>query len=133
MFLGHGGEAFDYVACLNASAAHVAALADVVLQHTQGWPEVSGVGPSAAPQNSSVDRALALARTLIGGALPCHSDDSSKSASRRRTWRHRSPSTNRSGSRRPTSAKPCLTRMPSSRMAASASACTSASRPPARR
>ncbi len=36
-FLAAGGEAFDYVAALNASDAHVSALADVIRQHALGW------------------------------------------------------------------------------------------------
>lgn len=60
MFLGHGGEAFDYVPCLNSSAGHVAALADVVLQHGQGWPEFSGTAPDQTRLTAARDRALAL-------------------------------------------------------------------------
>jgi ferrochelatase len=39
LFLAQGGEAFDYVPCLNSSPAHVEVMADVVLQHVGGWPE----------------------------------------------------------------------------------------------
>jgi ferrochelatase len=42
MFLAQGGEAFDYVPCLNSSPAHVDALEDVLLQQVQGWPEPAG-------------------------------------------------------------------------------------------
>ncbi|TCV96101.1 ferrochelatase [Luteibacter rhizovicinus] len=34
-----GGETLSYIPCLNAEPAHVATLADLVLRHTQGWPE----------------------------------------------------------------------------------------------
>jgi len=38
-FLQAGGEVFDYVPALNASAEHVAVLSQLIQQHTQGWPE----------------------------------------------------------------------------------------------
>jgi ferrochelatase len=41
-FLAAGGEAFDYIPALNASAAHTAFLADLVTRHAHGWPESSG-------------------------------------------------------------------------------------------
>jgi protoporphyrin/coproporphyrin ferrochelatase len=37
-FLRAGGEQFEYVPALNASAAHVNALEQLALKHTQGWP-----------------------------------------------------------------------------------------------
>jgi ferrochelatase len=60
LFLGGGGEAFDYVPCLNASDAHVAALEDVVLQHAQGWPELDAGPAATADLAESRSRALAL-------------------------------------------------------------------------
>jgi ferrochelatase len=59
MFLAAGGTAFDYVPCLNASAAHAAALNDVVLQHAGGWPEFSGKD-DAARRAAVRERALAM-------------------------------------------------------------------------
>jgi len=59
MFLQHGGEAFDYVPCLNSSPAHVAVMEDVVLQHTGGWQELSDARPSAEERAAVRDRALA--------------------------------------------------------------------------
>lgn len=38
-FLAAGGEAFDYVPCLNATPDHVAALSGLIRRHTQDWPE----------------------------------------------------------------------------------------------
>jgi len=38
-FMEAGGEKFGYIKCLNDRADHADALADVVLQHTQGWYE----------------------------------------------------------------------------------------------
>ncbi len=61
MFLAEGGTEFDYVPCLNASAAHAAALTDVVLTHAGGWPEF-------APQDDAAQRAAARERALAMGA-----------------------------------------------------------------
>lgn len=38
-FLAAGGERYEYIPALNASAPHVDAMAELVLRHTQGWPE----------------------------------------------------------------------------------------------
>ena len=43
LFLGAGGEAYDYVPALNDSTAHANLLADLIARHAQGWPETSGV------------------------------------------------------------------------------------------
>jgi ferrochelatase len=48
MFLSHGGEAFDYVPCLNSSEAHVDVYERIVTNHAQGWPELSGRDDTAA-------------------------------------------------------------------------------------
>lgn len=40
-FLAHGGEFYDYVPALNASAAHAALLADLIQRHASGWPAAS--------------------------------------------------------------------------------------------
>ena len=58
-FLSHGGEAFDYVPCLNSSPAHVALYERIVLTHARGWPEIEGRDDSAALPKSR-ERALAL-------------------------------------------------------------------------
>jgi ferrochelatase len=58
-YLGAGGEAFDYVPCLNSSPAHVDVYEHLVLQHAQGWPEIDGRNDSAALPKSR-ERALAL-------------------------------------------------------------------------
>ena len=39
-FLTAGGEQFEYIPCLNAGADHVGAIADLILRHGQGWPEL---------------------------------------------------------------------------------------------
>jgi ferrochelatase len=36
-----GGERLGYIACLNATPDHVGMMADLVLRHAQGWPEVA--------------------------------------------------------------------------------------------
>ncbi len=38
-FVHAGGERFEYIAALNASDDHVAALTDLILRNGQGWPE----------------------------------------------------------------------------------------------
>jgi ferrochelatase len=59
MFLSHGGEAFDYVPCLNSSAAQVDLYDQIIARHAQGWPEFSGSDDSALLAESR-RRALAL-------------------------------------------------------------------------
>ena len=59
MFLSHGGEAFDYVPCLNSGAAQVGLYADVVARHAHGWPEFAGRDDPAA-REASRHRALEL-------------------------------------------------------------------------
>jgi len=58
-FLAHGGEAFDYVPCLNSSAPHVDLYEHLVLKHAQGWPELER-RDDAALLAQSRERALAL-------------------------------------------------------------------------
>ena len=38
-FLHAGGERFEYIPALNSGEDHVAALAELILRHGQGWPE----------------------------------------------------------------------------------------------
>jgi ferrochelatase len=38
-FLHAGGERFEYIPALNSGDDHVAALAELILRHGQGWPE----------------------------------------------------------------------------------------------
>jgi len=40
-FMEHGGERFQYIPCLNDRTDHMDMLAELVLQHCQGWPELS--------------------------------------------------------------------------------------------
>ena len=61
-FLAHGGEAFDYVPCLNSSEPQLALYEQVVRRHAQGWPELAG-GDDTARLAESRARALALGAT----------------------------------------------------------------------
>ena len=40
-FIEAGGENYNYVPALNDNSRHIQALADIIQQHTQGWPETS--------------------------------------------------------------------------------------------
>jgi protoporphyrin/coproporphyrin ferrochelatase len=40
-FLEAGGERLNYIPALNDTAAHIRALSDIVMRHTQGWAEAS--------------------------------------------------------------------------------------------
>ena len=42
VFLNAGGESFNYIPALNTEPAHIEALANIVIQHAQGWPETTG-------------------------------------------------------------------------------------------
>ncbi|MFO1406150.1 MAG: ferrochelatase [Steroidobacteraceae bacterium] len=59
MFLSHGGEAFDYVPCLNSSESQVELYADLFARHAQGWPGLDG-GDDAPARASARQRALDL-------------------------------------------------------------------------
>jgi ferrochelatase len=61
-FLAHGGEAFDYVPCLNSSEPQVALYEQLVLRHAQGWPELAD-GDDSARLADSRARALAMGAT----------------------------------------------------------------------
>ena len=61
LFLAQGGEAFDYVPCLNSSEAHVGVMAEIVLESTRGWPEF-------APRDDAAALAAARERALAMGA-----------------------------------------------------------------
>ncbi|MFM8865530.1 MAG: ferrochelatase [Limnohabitans sp.] len=55
-FLHAGGEAFEYIPCLNDSPAWIGALADLAERHLQGW---NTAAPDAAAGEASRARALA--------------------------------------------------------------------------
>lgn len=56
-FLTEGGESFQYIPCLNAQPRWIEALAQLVRQHTSGWPVQP---PAAAALDASRAAALAL-------------------------------------------------------------------------
>ncbi len=62
IFEGAGGGELHYIPALNDRDDHIAALADLVLQHTRGWPETDPAEPAAteADRQTSRERALAL-------------------------------------------------------------------------
>jgi ferrochelatase len=41
LFVAAGGRQFNYIPALNDMPEHIRALGDIVMQHTQGWPEAS--------------------------------------------------------------------------------------------
>ncbi|MEI6412842.1 MAG: ferrochelatase [Pseudomonadota bacterium] len=49
LFLAAGGEDYQAIPCLNDHPAHIQALADLVIQETQGWPETAPIIPSDKP------------------------------------------------------------------------------------
>jgi len=57
-FLGAGGGAFHYIACLNDRHEWIAALADLALRHLQGWDTQSLPDPAALERQRA--RAVAL-------------------------------------------------------------------------
>src|SRR3569623_1695612 len=62
-FLLAGGERLHYVPALNDRTDHLAALADLVMRHSQGWPEADpdrNSSQQAAAAETSRRRALAL-------------------------------------------------------------------------
>ena len=65
LFLEHGGRHFDYVPALNDRADHIAALAGLVMDHAQGWPETA---PDWNPEADGVERRARLERARAMGA-----------------------------------------------------------------
>lgn len=60
-FLEAGGQTFSYVPCVNDSPVFIEALADLALQHLQGWPTGPAADPAAQAQQR--ERALAMGAT----------------------------------------------------------------------
>jgi len=40
-FIARGGEQFIYIPALNDQPRHIKALVDIIVEHCQGWPELS--------------------------------------------------------------------------------------------
>ncbi len=63
LFLNRGGVNFDYIPCLNASDFHIKALAELVTQHSFGWPETMpgwDAGLQAVEANKTAERATKM-------------------------------------------------------------------------
>lgn len=62
IFQAAGGGELRYIPALNDSAAHIAALADLVARHTRSWPETDAAEPrpTEADRQAQRERALAL-------------------------------------------------------------------------
>jgi ferrochelatase len=63
LFLGAGGERYQYIPCLNADLAHIELMADLVAANTDGWAE-RDVEPAAQEEQ----RQLTLRRAQAMGA-----------------------------------------------------------------
>ena len=62
IFLEAGGEKYEYIPCLNASAPHIDLLVDMVKRQAFGWPEVQAdTAPGRAAERAAcAERAKAL-------------------------------------------------------------------------
>ena len=65
VFLDAGGEHYRYIPALNQSPAHIDFLADLSLQHMQGWPETEP-GYDRERANSDAARSLTRAQAMAG-------------------------------------------------------------------
>lgn len=52
-FLHAGGENYHYIPALNTNTKHIHALADIIQQHTQGWPETAADWQESAQQQQA--------------------------------------------------------------------------------
>ena len=62
-FLAAGGKEFNYIPCLNADHAWIAALAAIALRHLQGWPTAVAHAEDDATRTLRRQRALAAGAT----------------------------------------------------------------------
>jgi ferrochelatase len=60
VYLAAGGRSYRYIAALNDRPQHIRALADLVVQNVNGWPEANGNYPTEDTRQQSRERALAL-------------------------------------------------------------------------
>lgn len=60
LFLEAGGESYSYIPCLNDSPDHMALLADLIVRHCAGWPEVAGPAVTEAELAARAERARAM-------------------------------------------------------------------------
>ena len=59
-FTEAGGEEFNYLGCLNDGEPFIRTLADLVVEHTAGWPIAQGQGPDAQALQARLQRAREL-------------------------------------------------------------------------
>ncbi|MGB1255662.1 MAG: ferrochelatase [Thiolinea sp.] len=52
-FMEAGGEKYHYIPALNNDSHHIQALADIIQQHTQGWPETAKDWSTQASQKNA--------------------------------------------------------------------------------
>lgn len=66
-FENAGGEHYSYIPALNAREDHTNMLADLILQHTQGWPERDGFDKTQAEaeRNLQAEGAKKLEQSLV--------------------------------------------------------------------
>ena len=60
-FMHAGGESYSYIPALNARADHLDMLADLVMQHVQGWPEAGEYDAQAMRREWEISKVNALA------------------------------------------------------------------------
>ena len=60
VFLQAGGDSYGYIPCLNEQPGHIEMLADLVMQHTQGWPAPRSEDESRQERSERRKRALEL-------------------------------------------------------------------------
>lgn len=60
VFLHAGGKQYRYIPALNDEANHLDALTNLILTHTQGWPELDNTVPVATDYTQTQQRATAL-------------------------------------------------------------------------
>ena len=63
MFMSAGGETYHYIPALNEDDEHIDALLDLVVKHTQGWPETSASWSASRVDQAAIQtQALAKAK-----------------------------------------------------------------------
>jgi len=66
LFMDNGGQSFRYIPCLNADERIIECLANLVIRHCQGWPEVDSAHAASAGEQqdtASTERAEQLRST----------------------------------------------------------------------
>jgi ferrochelatase len=60
LFLEAGGESYSYIPCLNDNPDHLAMLADLILRHCGGWPELEGPAADTSALAARAERARGI-------------------------------------------------------------------------